>query len=316
MLRVVDLVRHERVHGRAGLERAVIAVVDLDARSGVDGAERVRHRAELRRELLVGQPGHEQLAVDEGHVRDRIGARIPSRGRARSRRIRQFRPRVLQIVRLDDFDRSGAVDPQEGRLGVGALAAHDGKIRVARFWMHRQVGDLDFACLGAEHRRDLLIDRRNVLRTRSAAGGAGAQVDRKDRRGLRVGGEQGPVRRKSQRSDRLQCRTRTLGRRLRLLPGVGGHVRSDAIHQRQDGNDEHRHSETSPLHEHSSTLAVRQGPAEHVRLKPDTTNTLALFFDPAGKSSSKGHDGPDPGLLVSRRIRVKLSKHLLRIRRH
>ena len=49
----VDRVGDEGVDRRAGLERAVVAVEDLDAGARVGGDERIRERAQLRRELFV-----------------------------------------------------------------------------------------------------------------------------------------------------------------------------------------------------------------------------------------------------------------------
>ena len=76
--------------------------------------------------------------------------------------------------------------------------------------MHREVGDRDVCRRGAEHRGDLLIDRGDVLRAGRAARGLAAQVEREDRRGLTVRGEQGAVGRKRQRAD---GRERRPGRR-------------------------------------------------------------------------------------------------------
>ena len=77
----VHRVRNEGVHWRPGLQHAVIAVVDLDARARIDRVERVRNRAQLRRELLVRQACRPQLPIGERKVGDGIGPRILPRRR-------------------------------------------------------------------------------------------------------------------------------------------------------------------------------------------------------------------------------------------
>ena len=53
------------------------------------------------------------------------------------------------------------------------------------------VANRDLRGVGADERGDLLIERRHVLR--AGAAGCGAEVNREDRGGLRVGGEQRAV---------------------------------------------------------------------------------------------------------------------------
>ena len=76
ILLVVDRVRHERVHRRTRLELPCDCR-DRSRRScrGRLG-ERIRDRAELRRELLVREPGDPEAAVGERHVGDDLGARV------------------------------------------------------------------------------------------------------------------------------------------------------------------------------------------------------------------------------------------------
>ena len=74
--------------------------------------------------------------------------------------------------------------------------------------VHGEIGDLDLLHVRAEHRGNLLIDARDVLRPGRAAGGLLAEVDREDRRRLTVSREEHPVRPERQRPDRLKRRRR------------------------------------------------------------------------------------------------------------
>ena len=140
----------------------MVAVVDLDARAAIGRRERIRHRPELRRELLVRQAGDDRRPFDERQVGHRLRASAAA-GRAHGRRIRQRDARELHVSSDDEVDLARAVDPQERRLGGGALAAHHRHERVLRRRMHGEIGDGDVRGGRAEHRGDLLIDAGDVL---------------------------------------------------------------------------------------------------------------------------------------------------------
>ena len=85
---VADLVGHERPDRRLGLEPAVGAVVDLDRGAVEAFAERERDGDQPGGELLVGQAGDEDAAVDVGEVGDRLVAERLARAAWRSGRAR------------------------------------------------------------------------------------------------------------------------------------------------------------------------------------------------------------------------------------
>ena len=95
-----DLVRDEGAHRGIGLEAAVGAVEDLDARAlatswNGNGIERRR-----RGELLVREPGDDHAAVDEREVGDRLDAAAGRASIARrlSRSIRKAHLCVINVV--------------------------------------------------------------------------------------------------------------------------------------------------------------------------------------------------------------------------
>ena len=218
MRRVVDRVGQERVDRRARLELPVVAVEDLDAGAVVDGGERIFHRAQLRGELFVRQAGDVEAAVAEGHVGDRLLARIALRVGAGVRRVRQRHLRVLHVLERHDLDLACAVDPEQRRLAVGALAAPHRDVGVTGARMHHHVGDGDFLRVGAEQPGNLLVDRLDGLSACRAAVGLVAKLERVDGGRLRVGGEQDAVGPEGQRTDgrhlrsHVRCRNRHSGR--------------------------------------------------------------------------------------------------------
>ena len=107
----------------------------------------------------------------------------------------------------------GAVHPEQGRLARGALTAHDRDVGVPGARVHDQIRDADLLGVGAEKRRDLLIDGVDRLGPGGAAGGLVAQLERIDGGRLRIGREQHAVRPEGQGPD---------GRHLRT-PVRGGH---------------------------------------------------------------------------------------------
>ena len=72
--------------------------------------------------------------------------------------------------------------------------------------MHGEVGDGDLPHIGAEQRRDLLIDAGDGLGAGGAALGERAEVEREDRRRLRVARKEQPVGGERQRTNRLERR--------------------------------------------------------------------------------------------------------------
>ena len=206
----------------------MVAVVDLDAGAGLNRGERIRDRPQLRGELFVRQPGHDQLSADEGHVGDRISARVaahlPGRGCGR---VGQRRLAVLQLVESDRFQLPFAVHAHERRLGIGSLAAHHRDEGVLRLRMNREVGHGNRCGVGSEQRPDLAVNALYVLRAWRAPSGRRAQLERVDGRPLRISREEHVVRPERQRPNRLQ-RRRGVGRtsrrrRHRGQPGGGHH---------------------------------------------------------------------------------------------
>ena len=182
--------------------RAVVAVEDLDARAAIGRRERIRHRPQLRGELFVREARRRRGGRSTNAMSVTDCARPP-------------RPVVLAaggfgsvtlvnftVLERDQIDLARAVDAQERRLGRRSLAAHHGR-RTSSSTVGctaRSVMVMS-AARGAEHGGDLLIDAGDVLRAGRAARGLGAEVEREDRRGLAVGGEQDAVGREGQRAD-------------------------------------------------------------------------------------------------------------------
>ena len=138
----------------------MVAVVDLDAGAVVDVRERIGDRAQLRREFFVREACHVEPAVDKRHVGDRLRCAAARAGSASlaSGAFGRSTFENLTSSRATHLDLPGAVDAQERGRRVGALSAHDRQIGVAGLGMHGEIGDGDLAHIGAEQRRDLLID--------------------------------------------------------------------------------------------------------------------------------------------------------------
>ena len=162
----VDRVGDEGVDRRAGLERAVVAVEDLHAGARVGRDEGIREGAQLRRELLVGEAGDDQLAAHERHVGHRVGARVAAAGRRVGRRVRAAPPWYRPASR----SRSAGSCRRRRRAAAPAWrrrpcrASPRCRRSASSGWMTRSVTAID-AALGAEQRRDL---RRRCAATSAA----------------------------------------------------------------------------------------------------------------------------------------------------
>ena len=158
------------------------------------------------------------------------GARVALIVRVRGGRVRQVDLAELHVGERHHVDLAGAVDAQQRGLRVGALATHHRGKRVARLRMHGEVGHRNLADVGAEQRGDLLVERRDRLGAGRAAGGRLAEVEREDRRRLRVAGEQHAVGAECKGTNRLE---RGIGAVGRIGPLRGGHA-GPGHHDRED----------------------------------------------------------------------------------
>ena len=205
---LADLERDEGAHRGARLEPAVRAVVDLDSGAAADGLEGVRHRAQRRGELLVGEAGDDHAAVDVRDVGDRFLARIAAasaRGHGLvGRGVRQRGLGELHLVERDDLELAGGRDAHQHRSGVGPAAAGDREIGGVRHGVDHHVVDEDLVGRGSEEGGDLLVDPVDSDALHVGAAGGVVRGDRKDRGGVRVGGEEDAVRPEGQRSDGLE----------------------------------------------------------------------------------------------------------------
>ena len=164
-----DARRHEREDRRVGLEPAVRAVPDLDARAASADCERIRHRPELRRELFVRQPGDVQPAVEERHVGDRLrsgccGRSSPPRAGSAASTLVNF-----TVVERDD------ARARRRRRRARAPAAQRRPDRASPRDTSCATSDATARSViaislrvGAEERGDLLIDRRRRSSCRRA----------------------------------------------------------------------------------------------------------------------------------------------------
>ena len=200
------------------------AVEDLHARAVVDDVERIRDGPQLRAEFFVRQAGNPQTVVDERHIGDELGAR--GAGAEAGGRIGKSDARVVHAVEWDETDRAIAVDADQGRLRICATAAANRQERVVRVRMHRQIGDADFLGRRAQRRRNLLIDRWDVLQAADLSVDQTPQVERKEQRGLIVSGEQRAVWSEGERTNRLRRRIGAgydrRGLRRNGIPGIEG----------------------------------------------------------------------------------------------
>ena len=171
----------------------MVAVIDLDARAAVHARERIRDRAQLRGELLVGEPCHPEPAVGERHVGDHAGARVLPGRRVGDRCVRHLDALELERFEVHELDLARAVDAEERGRRAGALAPHGGDIGVAGCRVDREVGDDHVGRARAEQSRQLDVERLDAFRAGDATLGAGAEVERDDGRTLIVSGEERPV---------------------------------------------------------------------------------------------------------------------------
>jgi hypothetical protein len=183
----------ESADGRAGLELAVRAVVNLDARAVGDLLERERNRAERRGKLLIRQAGDEHAVFEEREVGDGLLARVALALalalHAVHRRVGQLGAGMLHLVERDDFKVAVTLHAHNDGRRAGTPAARDGEVGGVRGGIDGEVVNEHLVGGGAEQRGDLLVDAVHLHGLGRAALGV-TRGDGHDGGGLGIGDEQ------------------------------------------------------------------------------------------------------------------------------
>ena len=186
------------------------AVEDLHARALVGFCERERNRPQARVEVLVGQPGNVNAAVEVRQVRDRFAAL------AALCRLGKLRLGEVHVLERELVDLAFPVHFHHDRRCIRPAAARQRQVGVARRGVDGQVVDQDFLLGRAEHGRDLTIDAFDLERAGSSVGCAVARVDGKDGRALGIAQEQDSLGTEGQWPSRLHIRRAFLQTRRQI----------------------------------------------------------------------------------------------------